>query len=190
MLTGKSMNTMAIDINTRHIDVIFANKDEYTLVTVVIPFITDSNSPAISRVSTKLMKLAKSYKVKVLATEMMNSALASRLPPSKSGWKYIDLTDSIIKFAEDVGLIVVKVDPRFTSRRCARCHCVAHVGVKEDNFFCFNCRFIIPKHFNACLNILQEATRDLVFEKKSTGEHCIAAWEIRPNPTVIQESVV
>jgi putative transposase len=69
-------------------------------------------------------------------------------------WAFADLTAKIVYKAAEVGIPVIFVDPRNTSRTCSRCgHCEKANRKSQSQFLCVNCGFETNADFNAALNI-------------------------------------
>lgn len=75
-------------------------------------------------------------------------------PKRLQHWTYYDLQSKIIYKAEEAGIKVIKVDPRYTSQRCSRCGHIAKENRKTQELFeCVNCGFKCNADYNASQNI-------------------------------------
>lgn len=75
-------------------------------------------------------------------------------------WAFADLAAKIHYKAAEVGIPVVFVDPRNTSRTCSRCgHCEKANRTNQSRFHCLKCGFEANADHNAACNI--EARADL-----------------------------
>jgi len=75
-------------------------------------------------------------------------------------WAFADLAAKIAYKAAEVGVPVIFVDPRNTSRTCSRCgHCEKANRKSQSQFLCLKCGFETNADKNAALNI--EARADL-----------------------------
>lgn len=69
-------------------------------------------------------------------------------------WAFFQLRAFIAYKAEDVGLAVVLVDPRNTSRTCSACgHCEKANRRSQAHFECLACGLVLNADVNAALNI-------------------------------------
>ncbi len=71
-----------------------------------------------------------------------------------SGWSYADLRAKIAYKAAMVGVVVVAIDPRYTSQTCSRCgHCERANRHSQSSFRCRQCGFAAHADWNAAENI-------------------------------------
>jgi IS605 OrfB family transposase len=71
-----------------------------------------------------------------------------------SSWAYADLRAKIAYKAAMAGVVVVYVDPHYTSQTCSRCgHCERANRRSQDSFLCRRCGFAAHADWNAALNI-------------------------------------
>lgn len=69
-------------------------------------------------------------------------------------WSYFDLQEKITYKAKEVGIKVVKVNPRYTSQRCSRCgHIDPENRMNQEQFHCKSCDFKAFADYNAAKNI-------------------------------------
>ena len=69
-------------------------------------------------------------------------------------WTYYDLQSKIEAKAKEQGIIVVRVNPRFTSQRCSKCGYVDAGNRKnQEHFLCLKCGFKCNADFNASQNL-------------------------------------
>jgi len=69
-------------------------------------------------------------------------------------WAFADLAAKIVYKAAGVGLPVIFVDPRDTSRTCSECgHCDKANRKRQSSFQCLGCGFCVNADFNASRNI-------------------------------------
>jgi putative transposase len=70
------------------------------------------------------------------------------------GWAFSQLKQFLLYKAADVGLPVVEVDPRNTSRTCSRCgHCEQANRRSQAIFLCLKCGFQAHADVNAACNV-------------------------------------
>jgi putative transposase len=71
-----------------------------------------------------------------------------------SSWAYADLRAKIVYKAAMAGVVVVFVDPHYTSQTCSRCgHCERANRQSQASFLCRRCGFAAHADWNAALNI-------------------------------------
>lgn len=69
-------------------------------------------------------------------------------------WTYYDLQNKIIYKAQEAGIDVLFINPKFTSQKCSVCgHIDAENRKTRDNFKCLNCGFEENADINAARNI-------------------------------------
>ena len=56
---------------------------------------------------------------------------------------------------EGTGRTVIKVSPRNTSKRCAKCGAIVDIRLSDRVFHCPVCGWIADRDYNASLNILK-----------------------------------
>jgi putative transposase len=75
-----------------------------------------------------------------------------------SNWSFSQLRQFVIYKARMAGIAVISVDPRNTSRTCAKCgHCEKANRTERDMFRCRQCGHTAPADTNAALNIRAKA---------------------------------
>lgn len=71
-----------------------------------------------------------------------------------SSWAYADLRAKIAYKATMAGVVVVPVDPRYTSQTCSRCgHCERANRQSQASFVCRSCGFVAHADANAAQNL-------------------------------------
>ena len=81
-------------------------------------------------------------------------------------WTYYDLQEKIKMKASEVGIDVVKVNPKYTSQRCSECGCICNRNRPDQKTFrCVSCGYTTNADFNAARNI---ATKDIAKIIEST----------------------
>jgi IS605 OrfB family transposase len=85
-------------------------------------------------------------------------------------WTYYDLQQKIEYKANEVGIQVVKVKPKYTSQRCSECgHISCENRMSQAEFRCRVCGYEALADYNAARNlatkdidqIIEEATKEL-----------------------------
>ena len=92
-------------------------------------------------------------------------------------WAFADLAAKIFYKAAEVGLPVIFVDPRNTSRTCSECgHCEKANRKSQSKFECLNCGFCANADKNAACNISRkgaearaELSNSLLFRPVATA---------------------
>lgn len=75
-------------------------------------------------------------------------------------WAFADLGAKIQYKAAEVGIPVMFVDPRNTSRTCSRCgHCEKANRKSQSRFLCLKCGFDVNADFNAACNVEARAAQ-------------------------------
>ena len=71
-----------------------------------------------------------------------------------SSWSYADLRAKIAYKGAMHGVVVVAVDPRYTSQTCSRCgHCAKANRQSQSSFQCTSCGLSLNADVNAALNL-------------------------------------
>lgn len=68
-------------------------------------------------------------------------------------WSYRRTMDRIEAKAEENGVLVVYVEPAYTSQECSRCHAVDKKSRDKEVYSCQHCGFVIDADTNAAVNI-------------------------------------
>ena len=121
------------------------------------------------QLSAAVIKFAKDNGAGVIQMEDLNG-LTEELSGTFLGerWRYEELQRFLLYKAEEAGITVRKVNPRFTSRRCSDCGFIdvkfsrefrdQNRGSKSTRFKCPNCEYEADADYNAARNI---ATLDI-----------------------------
>jgi len=87
-----------------------------------------------------------------------------------ANWSFFQLRQYISYKAERMGVPVIFVDPRNTSRTCPECGCVDKANRKSQSIFlCVQCGFSAPADTNASRNIRTRAVVNLPLISALTG---------------------
>ena len=83
-------------------------------------------------------------------------------------WSYYDLQEKLKNKAEEKGIIVVKVNPKYTSKRCNKCGCI-HQGnrdckLNQGKFKCVECGYEDNADINASKNIARPSIENEIQE--------------------------
>lgn len=113
-------------------------------------------------ISKKLVEKAE-YTCRSIALEDLsgiNKAKVRRSQRSRhSNWSFYQLKQFINYKAERVGIPIITVDPKNTSRTCPKCGYIAKTNRKSQSLFsCVSCRFSAPADTVAAVNIAARAS--------------------------------
>jgi putative transposase len=87
-----------------------------------------------------------------------------------ANWSFYQLRQYISYKAERVGVPVILVDPRNTSRTCPKCGCVDKSSrVSQSSFSCVSCGHSAPADTNAAVNIAARAAVNLPMVSTPAG---------------------
>ena len=128
-------------------------------------------------VANAVLKLAKERKSKIVLEDLseMRPRWSKKMNQRISIWPRRKLHQMIEYKAEWLGIPVVKVDPRYSSRRCPVCGRIQD-SRKGADFSC-GCGWRINRHINASINLLRTAAPE-------------AAGGLRFDPGAFQHDVV
>ncbi|MBP1931788.1 RNA-guided endonuclease InsQ/TnpB family protein [Ammoniphilus resinae] len=100
--------------------------------------------------------------------EKKNSKTVSKSQRGKiSRWAFYQLQQFIIYKAQQSGIEVLFVDPKYTSQTCSCCGHVAKENRKsQSKFQCMSCGYVAHADYNASLNIKEKGYRQLA-ERRS-----------------------
>jgi len=81
-------------------------------------------------------------------------------------WSYFDLQEKIKYKADEVGIEVKLINPRYTSQKCSGCgHTDKDNRVKRDEFVCVNCGVKLDADYNAAKNISNPDNQEIIKKK-------------------------
>ena len=97
-------------------------------------------------------------------TDIRGRAKARKEQKRRShGWSFAQLRDFATYKAEEHGITVGFVDPRYTSQKCSACgHCDRANRVDQSRFVCTSCGFACNADHNASMNIRDDYQRTAV----------------------------
>lgn len=82
-------------------------------------------------------------------------------------WSYFDLQQKIKYKAEEVGINVIMIDPKYTSQRCNKCgHIDRDNRPNQKTFKCTKCGLTTNADFNAAKNIATEGIETIIKDTK------------------------
>lgn len=121
--------------------------------------------------SKKIVELALQQRCGVIQMEDLKGVAADEKKATFLGnWTYYDLQEKIENKAKERGIVVVKIDPKYTSQRCSECGYIHKdnrpKGEKGQSYFkCVECGFEAHADYNAAKNI---ATKNIekIIEKQ------------------------
>jgi len=116
------------------------------------------------RYSKALVEFAVKHQCGVIQMEDLTGIKEDRDYPSVlTHWTYYDLQNKIENKAEEYGIVVKKVDPRYTSQRCSNCGYIDAANRKsQETFFCIKCRFEKNADYNASQNLATKNISDII----------------------------
>ena len=95
-------------------------------------------------------------------TQRVKGRLKRSQRRTHSSWSYADLRAKIAYKGAMVGVVVVAVDPRYTSQTCSRCgHCERANRQSQASFLCRQCGFAAHADWNAAENIRVRGRADV-----------------------------
>jgi IS605 OrfB family transposase len=96
---------------------------------------------------------------------------ATGFPKRLKHWTYYDLQTKIEYKAEERGIKVVKIDPRYTSQRCSRCGYIDSGNRKSQaEFCCMACGFSCNADYNASQNISIGGIAKIIADKRKEAD--------------------
>lgn len=106
------------------------------------------------RISKDLVQEADSHDVDVIAFENLTD-IREDMPPGKSfhSWCFKKLFDYVEYKAEEKGIAVNQVSPKYTSQRCSECGHTTSGNRNSSSFECVNCGKQLHSDYNAAKNI-------------------------------------
>lgn len=120
-------------------------------------WMTDQNH----KISKEIVEIADRYTNPVICFEKLEG-IRERAGGSKrfnrmmSSWAFRQLVDFVKYKAERIGIEVIFVDPRNTSRRCSKCGYISRSNrPNQANFRCVKCNFQLNADVNASRNIAE-----------------------------------
>lgn len=116
------------------------------------------------RYSKALVEFAVKHQCGVIQMEDLTGIKEDRdYPRVLTHWTYYDLQNKIENKAEEYGIVVKKVDPRYTSQRCSYCGYIDAANRKSQvTFFCIKCRFEKNADYNASQNLAIKNISDII----------------------------
>ncbi|MCI8388160.1 MAG: IS200/IS605 family element transposase accessory protein TnpB [Clostridiales bacterium] len=88
-------------------------------------------------------------------------------------WTYYDLQTKIEYKAKELGIDVIKIKPKNTSRRCSKCGFIDKGNrLDQSHFECLNCGYKENADYNASQNIaIKDIDKIIAKESKSNAKH-------------------
>jgi len=103
------------------------------------------------KISRDVVKLAKKYQYGIAYEDL--KGIRNKSDRDLSSWKFRDLLDKIEYKAEEEGVPLQKVNPKYTSRTCSKCGYKDKNNRKNGEFICQECGFELNADLNASRNI-------------------------------------
>jgi len=83
-------------------------------------------------------------------------------------WSYFDLQEKIRYKAKEVGIDVIKINPKYTSQRCSKCgHIHKDNRENQSSFKCKECGFNTNADYNAARNIATKNIEKIIGENNN-----------------------
>ena len=86
-------------------------------------------------------------------------------------WTYYDLQQKIKYKANEVGILVQYINPRYTSQRCSKCGHIEDKNRDGKTFKCVKCDNECDSDYNAAKNIATENIEDLIIEFHKSNDN-------------------
>lgn len=118
----------------------------------------DRNHVISKRIVAKAQGTASAIAVEDLAGIGQRTTAQKSQRSRMKGWAFYQLRQFLTYKALAIGIPIIPVDPRNTSRRCSECgHCAKGNRKNRNNFECKHCGFKLPADWNAARNIRDRA---------------------------------
>ena len=109
------------------------------------------------RISRYIINLALKYNVKTIQMEDLTGFSEQQSESLLKNWSYYDLQNKITYKAQENGIEVIKVNPKYTSKRCSVCGNIhidnRHCKENQADFTCKICGHKENADINASKNI-------------------------------------
>ena len=125
------------------------------------------------KVSKYIIDFAVKNNCGIIQMEDLTKATANTREKLLKDWSYYDLQSKIEYKAKEQGIEVIKIDPKYTSKRCSKCGCIhlENRDCKNDqsNFTCKVCGHHENADINASKNIslpnIEQIIKDTEIQK-------------------------
>lgn len=87
-----------------------------------------------------------------------------------SSWSYYQFEQLLKYKCEARGILVVYVDPRYTSQKCSCCGAVDKNARKKSRYVCSSCGAVLHADINAAINIRDNYVRSLKTEQAAVNQ--------------------
>jgi IS605 OrfB family transposase len=92
-------------------------------------------------------------------------------------WTYYDLQQKITYKAKEVGIVVRKINPKYTSQRCSNCGHIAQanrdITQSQSKFECVACGYKTNADYNAARNIATPGIESIIESELERVKHAI-----------------
>lgn len=124
------------------------------------------------KVSRYIVDMAIKYKCSAIQLEDLSGFNEAQSESLLKNWSYYDLQQKIVYKANEVGIEVNFINPRYTSKRCNKCGCIhtENRDCKKDQskFECITCGHTDNADINASKNIALPNIEQLIKESLTT----------------------
>ena len=82
------------------------------------------------------------------------SKLSSKTMNKVQRWSYKKTIDKLERLCEENGVLIIKVNPAYTSQTCSQCGSIHKENRNGEDFLCVDCGYKTDADYNASINIL------------------------------------
>ncbi|NFO89037.1 IS200/IS605 family element transposase accessory protein TnpB [Clostridium botulinum] len=109
------------------------------------------------KVSRFIIEIALRYRVKNIQMEDLSGFSEHQTESLLGNWSYYDLQNKIAYKAEELGINIIFIDPKYTSQRCNKCGNInsknRNCKENQEKFECIRCGYKENADINASMNI-------------------------------------
>jgi putative transposase len=87
-------------------------------------------------------------------------------------WSYSKVTSKLERLCEENGILLIKVDPAYTSQTCSKCGSIHKESRSLELFKCIDCGYETDADLNASINILHRGVYNPSTIKSLNLSHC------------------
>lgn len=120
------------------------------------------------KVSRYLVDQALKYNCGIIQMEDLSGFTSKTEESFLKQWSYYDLQEKIKNKAEEKGIVVVKINPKYTSKRCSKCGSIHEENrdckTNQSKFRCIECGYEDNADINASKNIARPCIENEIQE--------------------------
>jgi len=94
-------------------------------------------------------------------------------------WAFNELQTQTGYKAESVGIVVEKVEPKYTSQQCSKCGCTLEENRDGQDFECLDCGYSVNADYNAAKNIARKLAVKLRQGQKSPAGGAFCQYALK-----------